>query len=184
MSLVGLEDREVEDPKLELQITVIAPPAMLALAIVFQLLVPTLRRIFLRSLLMTLVLAGGIAYLMVLARRAGKPLFLALGAAVLLLLAIATFGIRERTAQMLITFGGYGMGMVLGAALMADRGAIPFGQNEGGGLSDPLALVETYGWSTKALVQRYVMLAVATMAAFAAVYAWAVQRARRHAKEG
>jgi len=253
-ALVGLEDREVEDPKLELQITVIAPPAMLALAIVFQLLLPSLQRIFLsmpvhelghaatawlcgfpaiptfwqtrvwegRSLLMTLALAGTVIYLMVLARRAGKPLFLALGAALLLAQAIATFGIRERTAQMLIAFGGYGMGMVLGLALMAsfffgkrtelykgwlrwgflvigaaafadmfstwwmaqwNPDVIPFGENEGSGLSDPLKLLEEHRWPTKTIVRRYVLVGCAALAGLVLVYAWGVLRARRRAQK-
>ncbi|HEX4382701.1 MAG TPA: hypothetical protein VH083_07120 [Myxococcales bacterium] len=59
--------------------------------------------------------------------------------------------------------------LVIGAAAFADVfslwwGArtdpdlIPFGMNEGVGLSDPSALSDTYGWSAGVLVHRYVVL--------------------------
>ena len=47
------------------------------------------------------------------------PLVLVLsGGALLIVQAIGTFGIKERTAQMLFAFGGDGIGMVLATALM------------------------------------------------------------------
>ena len=253
--IVGLEDRVVEDPARELKITLIAPPVMLALGVLFHFLLPGAQRIFFgmpvhelghastawlcgffaiptlwktlmweeRGFAAPLALAGGLVYLAVRAWRADKPLFVAFCAAVLVVQAIGTLGASERTAQMLVTFGGDGMGMVLAAALMAsfffgkdtqlykgwtrwgllaigaaafsdmsatwfralrDRNAIPFGEIEGVGLSDPMRLIEDYGWSTKVLVQRYVTVGAGSMAALAAIYMWAVLRARRYAKEG
>lgn len=44
-------------------------------------------------------------------------------------------------------------------AARRDPGEIPFGQFEGGGLSDASALVETYGWSERVLVSRYLWVA-------------------------
>jgi hypothetical protein len=41
-----------------------------------------------------------------------------------------------------------------------DPDLIPFGMNEGAGLSDPSVLSETYGWSAATLVHRYVGLGV------------------------
>jgi len=175
-----------------------------------------------RGFFAPLVLAGAVVYAMVRAWRADKPLFVAFGAIVLVAQALGTFAIRETTAQMVFTFGGDGMGMVLAAALMAsfffgkdtqlykgwtrwgllaigaaafsdmfatwlgalrDRGAIPFGEIEGVGLSDPMKLIEEYGWSTKALVRRYVMVGAGSLFALAALYVWAVLRARRYVKE-
>ncbi len=65
------------------------------------------------------LLAGGMAYMMLRAWRAEQRPLLALGGAVLLLQAVGTFGIREKTAQMLVTFGGDALGMVLATLLMA-----------------------------------------------------------------
>ena len=56
--------------------------------------------------------------------------------------------------------------------------AIPFGEIEGVGLSDPSKLHEVYGWSDGQIVQRYVTLGVACLVALAAVYAWQVWQAR------
>jgi hypothetical protein len=131
-----------------------------------------------------------------------------------------TLVLSERSAEMLIIFGGDGMGMVLAALLMASfffgkrtqlyKGSvrwgllligaaafadmfatwwlaqsnvdvIPFGENEGSGLSDPMKLLEEYGWTTKAMVRRYVVVGVASFLGLAAVYAWGVRRARRMA---
>ena len=72
-----------------------------------------------RGFLAPLLLAGGMAWMMFRAWQAEKPALVALGAGVLVLLGIGTFGIREKTAQMLITFGGDGLGMVLATGLMA-----------------------------------------------------------------
>jgi hypothetical protein len=72
-----------------------------------------------RGFVAPVLLFGALAYM---AWRAWRvevwPLVGAAGALFLLQL-YCTFGIREKTAQMLITFGGDAMGMVLGTALMA-----------------------------------------------------------------
>jgi hypothetical protein len=53
-----------------------------------------------------------------------------------------------------------------------DEDAIPFGHNEGAGLSDPSVLTETFGWGTGTLVHRYVALGCVCLVALAAVYAF------------
>jgi hypothetical protein len=55
---------------------------------------------------------------------------------------------------------------------------IPFGHNEGAGLSDPSVLCDLFGWSETALVRRYVVLGCVCLAALAAVYAWGLWQAR------
>ena len=55
---------------------------------------------------------------------------------------------------------------------------IPFGQNEGSGLSDPSVLTELFGWTTGTLVRRYVVLGCLCLVALAGVYAWGLWRAR------
>jgi len=77
--------------------------------------------------------------------------------------------------------------VVIGAAAFADVFAqwwkartdpdlIPFGMNEGAGLSDPSVLSETYGWSATQLVHRYVALGCVCLAVVAVVYAAALLR--------
>lgn len=58
-----------------------------------------------------------------------------------------------------------------------DPGAIPFGEIEGVGLSDPSKLQDTYGWSTELIVGRYVTLGVTCLIVLAAVTVWQVRRA-------
>ena len=176
-----------------------------------------------RSSIWTLVVAGGLGYLAFLAWRAAKMAYAAVAVAVLLVQTVCTLVIREETAEMLFTWGGDGMGMVIAAGLMAAfffgkrtqlyRGsvrwgllvigaaafadmagtwfsalgnvdAIPFGENEGSGLSDPMKLLEDHGWKTEAIVRRYVMVAVGSIAGLAAVYAWGVRRAARMMRDG
>ena len=60
----------------------------------------------------------------------------------------------------------------------SDYDLIPFGQNEGSGLSDPSVLTELFGWTTGALVRRYVILGVVCLAALTAMYAWALWQGR------
>src|SRR5205823_497021 len=60
----------------------------------------------------------------------------------------------------------------------SDYDLIPFGQNEGSGLSDPSVLTELFGWTTGALVRRYVVLGVVCLVGLAAVYVWGLWRAR------
>jgi hypothetical protein len=144
----------------------------------------------------------------------------AAGAGVLALQLYLTFAISLPDARELITFGGDGGAMVIGAALMAtffadresqlvkgwlrwgfivigagafvgtfatwwsartDVRAIPFGEIEGVGLSDPTKL-RTAGWSNDLIVDRYVSLGVACLVVLAGVYAWGVWTARRDAR--
>jgi hypothetical protein len=71
-----------------------------------------------RSLVASLLLAGAIGWMMFAAFRAEKTYLVVLGALLLLLQAIGTFGLREDRAVAFYTFGGDGMGMVLATALM------------------------------------------------------------------
>jgi len=77
----------------------------------------------------------------------------------------------------------------IGAAAFADAFAqwwasrkdfdrIPFGMNEGAGLSDPSVLSETYRWSTDQIVGRYVAVGCACLLVIAAAYAFGL-RVRR-----
>jgi len=79
--------------------------------------------------------------------------------------------------------------LVIGAGAFADAFAqwwasrtdferIPFGMNEGVGLSDPSVLSETYRWSTEQIVGRYVALGCVCLAILAAAYAFGL-RSRR-----
>ena len=61
----------------------------------------------------------------------------------------------------------------------SDPDRIPFGHNEGSGLSDPSVLTELFGWSETALVRRYVVLGCVCLAALAALYCWGLWRARQ-----
>jgi hypothetical protein len=54
---------------------------------------------------------------------------------------------------------------------------IPFGVQEGT-LSDPSALVETYGWTIQLMIQRYVRLAEICLIALAVVYVAGIVRMR------
>jgi hypothetical protein len=79
-----------------------------------------------RGFIAPLVLAGAMGYMMFRARLTQRmPVLYACGA-LLVVQAIATLGIKAETAQMLITFGGDGMGMVLATLLMA---SFFFGKN-------------------------------------------------------
>src|SRR4051812_18603934 len=80
--------------------------------------------------------------------------------------------------------------LAIGAASFADAFAqwwgsrsdpdrIPFGHNEGSGLSDPSVLTELFGWSETALVRRYVVLGCVCLVALAAVYSWGLAQTRR-----
>ena len=250
--IVGIEERAVQDPALELKLCVAAIPAALALGLVFHLVMPGVQRIFLgvpvhelghavsawfcgfwaiptlwktiipdeRGLIAPILLAGALGTMMFRAYQAEKFHLIVIGGVLLVLQGIGTFVIRESTAQMVFSFGGDGVGMVLATALMAtfffgkrsqlykgslrwgflmigaaafvdmfatwwaarsDIGAIPYGEIEGVGLSDSARLVEEYGWSVTALVQRYVLVGVLCLLALALVYAWGVWHAWRKA---
>lgn len=58
-----------------------------------------------------------------------------------------------------------------------DVDRIPFGMNEGVGLSDPSRLADDYGWTTHQLVSSYVALGCACLLALAAIYALGLRRA-------
>jgi hypothetical protein len=63
-----------------------------------------------------------------------------------------------------------------------DPSAIPFGEIEGVGLSDPTKLRDVYGWSVDDIVDDYVALGVACLVVLVAVWAWQVDAARRAAR--
>lgn len=171
-----------------------------------------------RGFIAPIVLLGAIGYMAYRAHLANRPVLVGLAAMLVVLQAVGTFGIKERTAQMLFVFGGDGGAMIISTALMAtfffgketplyhgwlrwgflvigasafvdtsatwwaarnDMGAIPFGENEGSGETDPLKLYDWYGWSIKAMVGRYLALAGTCLVALAGVYAWGVYRAKR-----
>lgn len=79
--------------------------------------------------------------------------------------------------------------LVIGAAAFTDAfktwwdartdfGAIPFGRIEGVGLSDPTRLTDWFGWSTQAMISRYMGLAWLCLAVLGMAYAFGVFRAR------
>jgi hypothetical protein len=111
---------------------------------------------------------------------------------VLAALLMAAFFFGKRT-QMYKGSVRWGL-LVIGAAAFADMfgtwvaalskaDAIPFGENEGSGLSDPMKLLEEYGWQTQTIVRRYVGVGVTSLVGLAAVYAWGVRRAARMMRE-
>ncbi len=151
MAIVGIEDRAVEDPALELKLCVAAIPVKLALGLLFHFLTPGLQRIAFgmpihelghavsawfcgfsaiptfwktiiseeRGFIAPILLAGALGWMMYRAYGAGKLYLVVIGAVLLVVQGLGTFGIRESTAEALFTFGGDGMGMVLATALMA-----------------------------------------------------------------
>ena len=143
------------------------------------------------------------------------------GGVILLLQLVGTLGIQEKTAHMLVMFGGDGAGMILATLLMAsfyfgketnlykgslrwgfvaigaaafvdmfsvwwatrtDKGRIPFGEQEGAGLSDATKLVDDYGWTIAQLVNRNVTVGVLCLVALVAVYAWGAWQAWQAAR--
>jgi hypothetical protein len=63
-------------------------------------------------------------------------------------------------------------------AARTDSERIPFGMFEGGGLSDPSVLTETFGWTERQLVFRYVALGCTCLAVLALCYVVGLVRAR------
>jgi hypothetical protein len=59
-----------------------------------------------------------------------------------------------------------------------DPDLIPFGMNEGAGLSDPSVLSETYGWSADLIVHRYILLGCACLLVLLAASLLALRHAR------
>jgi hypothetical protein len=60
-----------------------------------------------------------------------------------------------------------------------DFAEIPFGQNEGVGLSDASRLVDEHGWAEAALIRRYVALGVTCLVLLAILYAVKLVQGRR-----
>ncbi|WP_164014762.1 hypothetical protein [Pyxidicoccus trucidator] len=60
-----------------------------------------------------------------------------------------------------------------------DFAEIPFGQNEGVGLSDASRLVDEHGWDEGALIRRYVALGVACLVFLAVLYTVKLVQGRR-----
>jgi hypothetical protein len=80
--------------------------------------------------------------------------------------------------------------LVIGAAAFADgfatwwaartdRDAIPFGENEGRGLSDPTVLVFQHGFSMPGLVNSYLWAGAACLAVLAVAYALGLRKERQ-----
>ena len=63
-----------------------------------------------------------------------------------------------------------------------DLDLIPFGENEGVGLSDPSRLTEDFGWAVQTMIDRYVWLGVACLCALAVLYVMGIMRARAELK--
>ncbi|MCY1043745.1 hypothetical protein OV208_20665 [Corallococcus sp. bb12-1] len=61
---------------------------------------------------------------------------------------------------------------------------IPFGQNEGSGLSDPSKLVRTYGWNISHLIRRYVAVGITCLSALGLLYLGALWRVRGLLRRG
>jgi hypothetical protein len=59
--------------------------------------------------------------------------------------------------------------------------AIPFGEIEGVGLSDPSKLVEDHGWTDAQVVDRYVTVGTACAIVLVVVWLWATWSARKRA---
>lgn len=110
------------------------------------------------------------------------------GAMVLGTLLVLTFFVgpdsRLRTRQLRWGF------LVIGAAALVDPfatwlaartdpTAIPFGEIEGVGLSDPSKLDEVYGWTDHQIVHRYLDLGIACFAVLAAAWLYFSYTARR-----
>jgi hypothetical protein len=85
--------------------------------------------------------------------------------------------------------------LVIGAAAFADGfatwwaartdpEAIPFGENEGQGQSDPTVLVFQYGWSLKGMVWSYLWVGFACLALLLLAYVLGLRREREIDEEG
>jgi hypothetical protein len=109
------------------------------------------------------------------------------GAMVIGTLLMLSFYARKRS-QIRVGWLRWGF-LVIGAAAFADafatwwaarsdREAIPFGENEGRGLSDPTVLVFQQGYSVSGVVGSYVWTGVACLLVLAAAYALGLRRPR------
>jgi hypothetical protein len=68
-------------------------------------------------------------------------------------------------------------------AARTDVDRIPFGMNEGVGLSDPSVLSDVHGWSAALIVHRYVLLGCSCLAFLGAVYLWGLLSGRSEKKK-
>jgi hypothetical protein len=104
----------------------------------------------------------------------------------LMLSLFAGAGSRLRTGHLRWGF------LVIGAAALVDTlstwwaarsniAAIPFGEIEGVGLSDPSKLDEVYGWTTDQIVDRYVAVGAACLVVLGAAWIYFTLAARRAA---
>ena len=86
-----------------------------------------------------------------------------------------------RWGTLVIGAAAYVDGFATWLAARHDADAIPYGEIEGVGLSDPSKLVETYGWSEPAMIARFV--AVGAVCAVTLLVTWllAIRAARRAA---
>jgi hypothetical protein len=64
----------------------------------------------------------------------------------------------------------------------SDVDAIPYGEIEGVGLSDPSRLTDTYGWTQTAMVHRYVNLGLLCLAVLVCVWIWGIHEAKKEVK--
>lgn len=176
-----------------------------------------------RGFVTPLLLCGGLAYLIYLGLKKEEKILVVLGVAGILVQAIGTLYLKQKTAIGMIVFGGDGMGLVIATGLMAsfffgkqtqlykgslrwgfviigaaafvdmystwlsalgDYGKIPFGEQEGGLLSDATRLVDEHGWEARAMVRRYVGLGAACLVALTGVYAYGVWQAWKALETG
>ncbi|TMA25006.1 MAG: hypothetical protein E6J78_18940 [Deltaproteobacteria bacterium] len=66
-------------------------------------------------------------------------------------------------------------------AARTDVDRIPFGRNEGAGLSDPSMLADHFGWSARTITSRYVVLGCVCLVALAATWLAGLYRSRSRA---
>ena len=136
----------------------------------------------LRSKALGAVLALQLFCTLVLSNTASEQLFIWAGDAGAMLFGCALM------AAFLVVPGSIRWGLlVIGAAAFVDvfsvwwaassnLDAIPFGANEGMGLSDPSRLAEDFGWSDKQVVNRFLGTGIVAAAALAAFTIWATRK--------
>jgi hypothetical protein len=166
-----------------------------------------------RGIALPLLMAAGIASVLVRGVRERAWGWLAFGSCLALAQFVGTLLLSEANARALITFGGDAGALVLATACVGtfffgedtafkhgqlrygfvaigsiayvdvfsgwwaarrDWGVIPFGENEGVGLTDPTKLTDVYGWTIDAMVDRYVALGVACAWVCLAIWIWGI----------
>jgi hypothetical protein len=68
-------------------------------------------------------------------------------------------------------------------ASRSDPERIPYGENQGSGLSDPSKLVESFGWNQNQMINAYVTLASLCFLLLIAAYLWGLWNAREMIKK-